>query len=60
MVVIDNCFQLNVVCFALDFLVNHGDIDDNLQREMMAQAVVLSRRYRKEIECMRERRKALV
>lgn len=60
MVVIDNCYQINVVCFALDYLVHHGNMDDNLQREMMAQAIVLSRRYKKEIESMREKRKALV
>lgn len=59
MVVIKYAFHLNVVCYALNYLVQHGNIENDSEREMMTQANVLLHKYRKELEEMREYRKSL-
>lgn len=59
MVVIRDAFHLNVVCYALNYFIQHGNIENDGEREMMAQANVLLHKYRKELEEIREYRKSL-
>lgn len=59
MVVIKCAFHLNVICYALDFFVRRGNIEDDTEREMMSQANILLHHYRNELEKMRENRKSL-
>lgn len=59
MVVIKDAFHLNVVCYALNYLIQHGEIENDIEREMMAQANVLLHKYRKELEEIRKYRKSL-
>lgn len=60
MVVINNCFHLNIVCHALDFYVQNGNIENELDRQRMAIASHLYKQYSKELEDMHNKRKALV
>ncbi len=56
MVIIDKCYHLAVVCHALDYLVDHGDINDSVQREYMAMAAFLYPKFKDELENMRKER----
>lgn len=56
MIVIDKSFHVAVVCYALDYLVKHGDIDDDLEREFMSMAAYLYPKYLDELESMRNER----
>lgn len=55
----DSCFYLNVVQYALDYLVTHGDMENELERNMMAYACHLSKAIQRRIEEIRAYRKSL-
>lgn len=55
----DSCFYLRVVLYALDYLIIHGDMDKEEERNMMAYASHLSKAIQKRLEEIREHRKSL-
>lgn len=55
----DSCFYLRVVLYALDYLVIHGDMENDEERNMMAYASHLSKAIQKRLEEIRVYRKSL-
>lgn len=55
----DSCFYLRVVLYALDFLIIHGDMEKEDERNMMAYASHLSKAVQKRLEEIRVDRKSL-
>lgn len=52
-------FYLRVILYALDYLVVHGDMEKEEERDMMAYASHLSKAVQKRLEEIREYRKSL-
>lgn len=55
----DSCFYLRVILYALDYLVIHGDMEKEEERNMMAYASHLSKTIEKRVNEIREYRKCL-
>lgn len=55
----DSCFYLRVVLYALDYLVIHGDMEKEEERNMMAYASHLSKAIQKRLDEVRSYRKSL-
>lgn len=55
----DSCFYLRVILYALDYLVIHGDMEKEEERNMMAYASHLSKAIEKRVNEIREHRKCL-
>lgn len=55
----DSCFYLRVVLYALDFLVCHGDMEKEEERNMMAYASHLSKAIQKQLDEIREHHKSI-
>ena len=55
----NSSFYLRVILYALDFLVVHGDMEKEEERNMMAYASHLSKAVQKRLEEIREYRKTL-
>lgn len=55
----DSCFYLRVVLYALDYLVIHGDMEKEDERNMMAYSSHLSKAVQKRLEEIQAYRKSL-